>query len=259
MIRNSINGLVYYTFENLQGYPLSHAVFTRIGGHSQPPFAALNVGLRVGDDPQLVETNEQAILEVWGLARQQVVTGRQVHGSHVVVAGPDDGGKIFPSTDGLATAAGEVVLFLRFADCVPIFLYDPRWPAVALGHVGWRGVAAGLPQQLVRAMVNAFSSQPEEVIAALGPAIGPCCYPVGEEVIALIKPAVPDWQKAVQSRNGATYLDLWGAISLQLREMGVDKIEVGDLCTAEHTDEFFSHRAERGRTGRFAALTWLGG
>lgn len=257
MIRNSAGSLVYYTFPSLEDLGLGHAVVTRHGGTSQPPFAGLNVGHSVGDDPEKVDTNHRLIFNHWGLDRERVVTARQVHGHMVAVVGRQDGGKVIPDSDALATAERGLALLLRFADCVPILLYDPGHRAFALGHAGWRGIAAGLAPRMVRTMAAALGSDPKQLVAALGPAIGPCCYQVGEEVIAAIQPAVPEWEMAVEKRNGTFYLDMWAAIARQLRAEGVRQVEVGGICTADNTEHFFSYRREKGRTGRFATLAWL--
>lgn len=257
MIRHEAHGLVYYTFPSLEGEGIAHAVLTRKGGKSQPPYGGLNVGHRVGDNPQVVEANHRLILEHLGLKPQNLVTAHQVHGSAVAIIGHKHGGSIIPATDGLVTAQSGILLMLRFADCVPIFLYDPRHHTLALGHAGWRGIAAGLARSMVQAMSREMGSDPREIIAALGPAAGACCYTVGEEVIDSIKLSVPHWEKAVDRRNGAFYLDMWHSISLQLGGSGVSSIEISSICTAMNTEEFFSHRGEKGRTGRFACLAWL--
>lgn len=257
MIRHKSRGLVYYTLSALERKGVAHAVVTRLGGGSQSPFSGLNVGHALGDDPQIVQANHHLIFDHWGLQPQEVVTARQVHGHGVAVVGSGDGGRIISATDSLVTADPGVVLLLRFADCVPVFLYDPHHHALALGHAGWRGIVVGLAQSMVHTMSAELHSDPPEIIAALGPAVGPCCYNVGEEVIAGIESRVPHWERAVERRNGAFYLDMWQALQLQLAESGVTTVETGNICTADNTQEFFSHRREKGRTGRFASLAWL--
>jgi YfiH family protein len=187
-----------------------------------------------------------------------VVTARQVHGNRVAVVGTRDGGSVMPQTDALVTGEEGVTLMLRFADCLPILLYDARKRVVGLGHAGWRGTAAAVASRMVLTMIDAFGSDPSDVLAGLGPAIGPCCYEVGDEVVRAIKPALPRWQDAVRPfGNGLFSFDLWEANRQQLRDRGVRHIETGGLCTACHADEFFSHRAEKGKTGRFATLIGL--
>jgi YfiH family protein len=148
-----------------------------------------------------------------------------------------------------------VNLMLRFADCLPIFLYDPKRRAIGLGHAGWRGTARGLGTHMVSAMVECLGIKPAETIACLGPAIGPCCYEVGPEVAESVKLSLSDWDGSLLPLGDNRFsLDLWEANRQQLSEAGIRQIETSRMCTACHTDEFFSHRAERGSTGRFAAV-----
>jgi YfiH family protein len=256
MIRSEAEGIPYYSFEALAEHrQLLHAVFTRLGGVSAAPYQALNVGHSVGDEPTAVEANHNIIYRILELSSAQVVTARQVHGNHVAVVDEQNAGHVIPDTDGLVTAVPGVPLLLRFADCLPILLFDPERQVVALGHAGWRGTAAALASQMIHTMRDSFGSNPENLIAALGPAIGPCCYQVGEEVIHAVRPTLQDWQAAIRhSADSQWSLDLWEANRQHLMSEGVRRIETGRICTACHADEFFSHRADRGTTGRFAAL-----
>ncbi|MBI3287355.1 MAG: laccase domain-containing protein [Chloroflexi bacterium] len=149
MRRYSSDGLSWYTFQALEPHPLRHAVFTRRGGHSAGRFASLNVGHSVGDDPAAVDSNHRLICQALGLSPHRTVTGRQVHGHGVAVVDEAQAGQALPATDGLVTAVAGLALLLRFADCVPIFLYDPVRRAVGLGHAGWRGTIARLSQELL--------------------------------------------------------------------------------------------------------------
>ncbi len=146
---------------------------------------------------------------------------------------------------------------LRFADCLPILLYDPQKRVIGLGHAGWRGTVGLLAQRLAETMREEFGCHLSRVRAGLGPAIGPCCYSVGEEVGEAVQAVLPDSSGAVVERADGIYLDLWEANLWQLRQLGIQGIEVGKICTACNTAEFFSHRAEGERTGRFAVLMFL--
>jgi hypothetical protein len=147
---------------------------------------------------------------------------------------------------------------LRFADCQPVVLYDPVHHAVGLIHAGWRGVAQGIVRRGVEAMADAYDSQPRDLLAGLGPAIGPCCYTVGHEVAAAMGYALPDWRQVMKLVGDDRWsLDLSAANAQQLAAAGVARVEEAHLCTACRSDEFFSHRAEDGRTGRFAAVVVL--
>ncbi|MCD6289512.1 MAG: peptidoglycan editing factor PgeF [Anaerolineae bacterium] len=259
MIRRNVNGVVLYQFESLVGYPrLRHAVSTRLGGVSTPPFASLNLTMVGGDDPGRVDENHRRLCTAVGISPSDLVSPQQVHRDQVVRVGREDRGRVVPGCDGLITDEPGVALLLRFADCVPLIVYDPVHHAVGVAHAGWRGTVRGIATALVSAMQREFHSRPEELIAGIGPSIGPCCYEVGLDVVQLVR-ATLDTSNGVVSRwpNGAYHLDLWAANDKLLTQAGVRHIEVAGLCTACHTDEFYSHRAERGRTGRHGALAYL--
>jgi YfiH family protein len=256
MIRSEAKGIPYYSFGALGEYEqIVHAVFTRLGGVSIPPYRALNVGHSVGDDQVAVEANHEIICRALEVSRAEVVTAWQVHGNHIAIVDEGDVGQVMPQTDALITGVPGVHLFLRFADCLPIFLFDPERQVVALGHAGWRGTAAAIASRMVQAMTDSFGTDPKHLIASLGPAIGPCCYRVGEEVTRAIGPTIQDQRAAIRHLGDSSYsLDLWEANRQQLVGAGVNDVEAARICTACHADEFFSHRADRGVTGRFAAL-----
>ena len=258
MIRLEDGGLRRYVFESWDEGTI-HGVFTRLGGTSRGAFASLNVGHTVGDDPSSVEANHQAIYRALRIRAQGVVTAHQVHGDRVAVVSPPDGGKVLPDTDGLVTDVPGLFLMLRFADCVPVFLYAPRQRAIGLAHAGWRGTVKSIAAKTVRLMASAFGCDPGEMHAGLGPAIGPCCLEVGPDVVALFNAAFesPDEFLSRPEPNGKAHLDLWLANALQLREAGVTRIEMGKVCTCCHRQEFFSHRGEKGHTGRFAGVIGL--
>jgi YfiH family protein len=256
MILHEASGIPYYSFAALLYHSeIMHAVFTRRGGVSRSPFAELNVGHLVGDDPDAVEANHRLIYETLGLCADQFVTAAQVHSSRVAVVDASHIGKVLPETDALVTGISGVNLMLRFADCLPILLYDPESGATGLGHAGWRGTARGLARRMVSAMVQYLRINPAETIACLGPAIGPCCYEVGPEVVQFVKGSLESWDGSLLPRADDRFaLDLCEANRQQLLEAGIRQIEASRMCTACHTDEFYSHRAERGATGRFAAV-----
>jgi YfiH family protein len=144
---------------------------------------------------------------------------------------------------------------LRFADCTPVLLHDPVRRVVGLAHGGWRGIAAGVARRAVQAMRDAYGCRPADIVAGIGPAIGPCCYEVGEDVAGAIGRAFPGAPGLLSPRpNGRWHLDLWSAARLQLVGAGVRRVHVAGVCTACRTDEWYSHRAERGRTGRHAVV-----
>ncbi len=257
MLRQNGTSLTTYHFETLALDGLVHAVFTRLGGISSPPFDTLNVGHGVGDEPGAVATNHARIYAHLSLGADQVATPVQVHSSRVAAVTVEDVGTELPNTDGLVTNIPGVALLLRFADCQPILLYDPVVHALGLIHAGWRGVAQAIARRAVETMQETFGSRPQDLIAGLGPAIGPCCYTVGHNVASAMGYVLPDWHQAMRQEEDGWHLDLSAANAQQLAAAGVPKIEQAHLCTACHNDIFFSHRADAGRTGRFAVVAYL--
>jgi len=260
MQRTTFRSLVYYRFHNLSAYPeLAHGIFTRRGGQSQSPWASLNTGHSVGDDPDAVEINHRLICEALGFSVADLVSPHQVHGANVAVVGVQDRGQVIEETDALITDQPGGLLMLRFADCTPVWMYDPVHRAIGLAHAGWRGTAAGTVRETVQAMASAFGTHPRDVLAGIGPAIGPCCYEVGPDVARAISETFPEMASQVLEARGETkwHLDLWTANCEHLRRAGVTQVEVAGVCTACHTDEWYSHRAEHGRTGRIGALLGL--
>ncbi len=258
MIRECIDGIVLYRFREPSGAKrLNHAVLTRIGGVSQTPFATLNLGHTVGDDLAAVEENHRRALGALGLIPGEVVSPYQVHGARVGIVGQAHLGAVQPATDALVTGVPSVPLLMRFGDCAPILFFDPVRRVIGMAHAGWRGVVAGSVGATVRAMVERLNCVPGDIWAGIGPTIGPCCYEVGLEVVEAVEAACPAGSDVLHYVDEQLHLDLPAAVQAQLCAAGVRQIESANLCTACHVDEFFSHRAERGRTGRFGIVMEL--
>jgi polyphenol oxidase len=257
--RREDNGLVFYQFETLAtGSDLIHGVFTRLGGVSKPPFATLNLGRGVPDEPSAIDENYRRICATLGLDRSSLVTGYQTHSEHVVIVDDAMAGQLLPATDALITRSPRVALTLRFADCVPILLFDPVQRAIGIVHAGWKGTLSRIAGKTAEAMAASFGSRPSDLIAGIGPSIGPCCYEVGEDVRRLVSATFVRTDDLLQPRPGdRVHLDLWAANRRVLEDAGVQHIESGALCTSCHRHEFFSHRGEAGVTGRFGAFLAL--
>lgn len=254
MQRIEAEGLVYYRFESI---PARHGIFTRAGGMSAAPWNSLNLGGNVGDDPLAVRENHRRMYAALGVNGDRASTVWQVHSADVVyAAGPVPGRRWLAAADAMMTDQPDTPLAMRFADCTPILVCDTRRGAVGMAHAGWRGTVQGISGELVRAMIEAFGSRPADLVAGIGPSIGPEHYQVGEEVVEAVKAhfGATDGLIARNPDDGTAYLDLWAANRLDLERAGVAQVEVAGLSTAAHTSEFYSHRAEKGRTGRFGAV-----
>jgi hypothetical protein len=259
MLRNLRNGTFFYQSERLvQFQNLAHGVTTRHGGISPAPFDTLNLSAHVGDSPERVQENLRRVHAALGLDRAGTVDAAQAQADRVAHVTANERGTRIQGVDGLITNERGINLLLRFADCVPILLYDPAHHAIGLAHAGWRGTVSKVVTNTVRAMQTTFGTQAQDLIACIGPSIGPCCYEIGGDVRARVETAFPEASALLLPQNGATHLDLWQANAVQLRALGVRDIEIAAVCTADHTHDFYSWRRENAMTGRFAALIALG-
>lgn len=224
--------------------PYAVAFTTREGGVSEGPFRSLNLGLMTADRPEDVEENRRRALEALGGDAAALALNRQVHGAGVVLARAGSRGE--QEGDALWTEERGVPLGALTADCVPVALVRTAGerPALAVVHAGWRGLLAGV----VGAAVSTLGGT---VAAAVGPAIGACCYEVGEDVAAPLRSAFG----ADAVRAGRADLPL--AAEQALRAAGVARVDRLGGCTACDA-RFFSHRRDRGLTGRQGVLGLLG-
>ncbi len=259
MKQHTADRLAFYQFEGLSDYAdLYHGVFTRAGGVSRVPFESLNLSRSVGDDPESVRENNRRMLAVFDVTPGQAATAWLVHGKAVAVMTPADAGTYRSGVDAMITRARGLALTMRFADCVPILFHDPVQRAIGLAHAGWRGIAENVIAATVAALREQFGSQPRNLWAGIGPCIGVDRYRVGPEVVAQVAAACPPQAPIVRAQpDGSMHLDLNAAVTAQLRACGVEHVEDSRLCTASRTDEWFSHRAENGKTGRFGIVLGL--
>ncbi len=252
------NGIRYYTFD-IFPRTVTQAVFTRQGGVSPAPWTSLNVGGTVGDDLERVRENRVRSFSALGRTLESLFDVWQVHSADVVFAdAPRPVHEDHHKADIILTNKPNVTLYMRFADCVPILFHDPKKDVVGITHAGWLGTVRGACIATVNAMRERYGSKPENIMAAIGPSIGVDHYEVGPDVVSQVEQAFGDDAKnVIEFRNGKTYFDLWNANRIQLEKSGVKQIEVSGLCTACHLDDWYSHRAEKGKTGRFGALIAL--
>lgn len=251
---------------------LRHGFSRRAGGVSEAYCAGrngeLNLGLTAEDDPARVRENRARLLRAVGgrdWRGGEIALVRQIHSAEVrvVAAGErmaDADGKALHEADGLITAARGVMLGVQAADCVPVLVADVRRRTAGAFHAGWRGTAAGIVGKGLAAMRQEFGSDSEDLLVAVGPAIGPCCYAVGGELVETFSRRFGYGQDLFQERQGSVYLDLWEANRRQALEAGVPaaQITVVGECTAcfrvGGERAYFSHRANKGRTGRGMGL-----
>lgn len=233
---------------------LFHFISGRAGGLSSAPYDTLNLGLHTADEPANIRGNRERLYAAAGVPPNRVASCMQVHGNNVIVVG--DGTEHPPEGDGLATAVSGLLLMLMMADCVPVIIYDPRSHAAGVAHAGWRGTVTRVVERLVQKMVDDLGCRPASLLAGIGPSIGPCCYEVGEDVIARVRSELPNADSLLDlhAHGSKAQFDLWQANWEQLLRSGVpsEQIETAEICTKCHCDEFFSDRARR-PSGRFGA------
>ena len=256
------NGVVAYAFESFACLPLQAHVSARHGGVSPEPWHSLNFSYSRGDARARVLENFARFCAALGRDPAQPVRTHQVHSTNVAQVGWEDAGVRQERCDALITNAVGLPLFLVFADCVPLVMYDPAHHALGACHAGWRGTVDGIASATLGAMTAAYETVAADVHVGIGPSIGPESYEVGEEVIERAISALPGGEKYLRSRmvdQANPLFDLWQANIDQLTAEGVPEgqIELSGIDTAGRTDEFFSHRAEKGRCGLFGLLTWL--
>lgn len=255
---NEQGGIRYFTSEI---FPESviHGVISRRGGISPAPWDSLNVGGTVGDSQTRVQENRSRTFAALGRDLGSLFDVWQIHSADVVCAdAPRDPDQELTQADIILTDRPDVTLFMRFADCVPIMLHDPRRNVIGIAHAGWLGTVRAVSKVAVNTMISRYGSDPADILAAIGPSIGPDHYQVGPDVTLQIQEAFgPEGADLIRTRRRRTYLDLWAANALQLRSVGVEKIEISEICTACNLEDWYSHRAEKGKTGRFGALMAL--
>ncbi|HEY6910932.1 MAG TPA: peptidoglycan editing factor PgeF [Myxococcales bacterium] len=233
-----------------------HGFSLREGGVSGGPFSSLNLGGSVGDSEEAVRENHRLLQQAAGLGAE-IATARQVHGDRIV---DDRGREVLAPTEPQAEGAdgvvalGEGAVGVRVADCVPVLLHAGQ--GVAAVHSGWRGARLSIAARGVRALQHAAGADPARMLAAIGPCIGRCCYEVSPELAAAFRALFGEGAADDPAKIPRPHLDLRFGVERSLREAGVpaERIEQVEGCTSCDTGAFFSHRRDKGRTGRHLAF-----
>jgi YfiH family protein len=257
MQRHDEKGLTYFTFADLSSHAGTvHGIFSREGGVSSGAFHSLNASTAVGDHPENVRENLRRAADVLGVDLEMVFKPRLVHGDsvHYLDVGPDT--DRHPEADAVITDLPGVLLVMTPADCAVVMFYDPRHSAIGMAHAGWKGIVAEIARKTIDAMVANYESQPDELLVAIGPSVGPCHY-------RLVEPAqksMPTWAPYLEElEDGRTAIDLPGMLIDQLLDAGIEgqHLEVDRRCTACNVDTFFSFWVDKPVTGRMAVAFGL--
>jgi YfiH family protein len=229
-----------------------------LGGVAAHFFTARDLGLH--GSAGTIERGYDAIAAAIGVTRDNLAQARQVHGANVHEVWSRSRETPTPDADILISRDPSAAVAVRVADCVPLLMADPRSGAVAAAHAGWRGMAAGVPRLTVMELVSTFGASRSELLAAVGPSIGPCCYEVGDELPGVFRAAAHTAAELARwftrRPNGRWRLDLWEASRDQLARAGVkpSHVYVSGLCTSCHRDAFYSYRADGPGTGRMLGV-----
>ena len=255
------NGPVALSVKKAERYQAIMAFSLRNGGYSPTPFKSLNFSKGRGDQPENVRLNHALLAERVGIDVDGIASCRQVHGDDVEIV--DTVYEVPPQADAIVTAVPGIYPAIKTADCLPILLLDPVNRVAAAIHAGWRGTVLRISRKVLRMMKSNFGTNPADLLAGLGPAIGPCCYEVDEVVLEPFKQNVPqaeDFIVKVESKgidSPSLRLDLVGANRFELIQEGVSSqnIHSANLCTSCNPNLFFSYRRDGAYSGRHIALT----
>ncbi|WP_172249808.1 peptidoglycan editing factor PgeF [Saccharibacillus deserti] len=273
--RSAENGAEIFDIEPWRHFGNVSAGFTgRKGGVSEGIYGQLNCALHVGDNPAHVAENRARVAEAAGFRFEDWTSGEQVHLAEIAIVTEKDRGRgrldresAFPDTDGLLTNVPGVLLTSFYADCTPLYFYDPVRQVAGLAHAGWKGTVAEIARRMTEKMTGHYGSRPTDILAAIGPCIGESRYEVDEAVLDRVRVllekepgndscSLSDFSK--DRGGGKALLNLKELNRHLMIRSGIrpESIACTGWCTSSRTDLFFSHRQEKGRTGRMAS--WIG-
>ena len=266
-LRAHVQGdLVYYTFPQIEAIPfVRHGFSTRLGGVSEGIFSSMNLSFTRGDDPQRVRENFERFCAAIGGSAEQVVISAQEHHTAIRNVTREDAGRGvtrdrgWTDVDGLLTDEPGVILCTQYADCVPLFFVDPVKRVVGTSHSGWKGTVARIGAVTVERMCRDYGCRPEDILAGIGPSIGPCCFEVDTPVYEAFS-QMDLWEEGFVRHRGEKHdLALWSVNRKVLEQAGLlpEHITVTDVCTRCYPEVFWSHRATGGNRGSLAAFIAL--
>lgn len=237
-----------------------HCFTSSLGGASRGKIKGLNLGFRVGDNVNSVIENYRLVANDMGFDIEQCVLSKQTHTNNIRIVTKEDCGKgvvrasDIEDTDGLVTNIANVPLVIFAADCIPILLYDSKNRVAAAVHAGWRGSVAGITSKCVSLMISEFNCNVNNIVAAIGPSIGPCCFEFGDEAVIYFKD-----KYYIRKDNGKYHIDLWSYNCDLLIDVGINpkNIDISGICTMCNNDKFYSYRTHKESTGRQAAIIMI--
>lgn len=264
---NENKGVTYLTYPAFEKFPeFYHGFSTRLGGVSKGIYSSMNLSFTRGDEEEAVLENYRRIADAIGFSMEGIVCSDQTHTVHIRQVTEADKGKgvlqkkDYADIDGLITNVPGITLTTFYADCVPLFFLDPVNKAAGLAHSGWRGTVDRMGEKMVKAMRDAFGSEPENLYAGIGPSICQDCYEVSADVADRFRQEFQGYEEDAgllyKTKPGKYQLNLWKANEIVLTEAGIlrEHISFPGICTCCNPEFLFSHRASRGKRGNLCAF-----
>ena len=247
--------LTFLTSETLEFYGIKHGFFMRHGGTSPFPWKSLNMATSVGDTRENVIENRKRIADSLQISQFNFYDLWQVHSKDVVIADkPRPKGESHIQADAIVTNKNNVALLMQFADCVPMMFYDPKRNVIASAHAGWKGTLSGIAIETIKVMMEKYKCEPKNIISVIGPSICSEHYQIGDDVASKVKSVFTHEEKVLTFINGKIFMDLPAANKSILEKLGIINIETMEICTFCNKEDWFTHRGESGKTGRFASV-----
>lgn len=264
---NENKGVTYLTYPAFEKFPeFYHGFSTRLGGVSKGIYSSMNLSFTRGDEEEAVLENYRRIADAIGFSMEGIVCSDQTHTVHIRQVTEADKGKgvlqkkDYTDIDGLITNVPGITLTTFYADCVPLFFLDPVNKAAGLAHSGWRGTVGRMGEKMVKAMKDAFGSEPENLYAGIGPSICQDCYEVSADVADRFREEFQGYEEDAgllyKTKPGKYQLNLWKANEIVLKEAGIlrEHISFPGICTCCNPEFLFSHRASQGKRGNLCAF-----
>ncbi len=263
---NNYNEVRYINIPDWAEMGVMTAFTARSGGFSQDEFYSLNMGLHVGDDKDRVIRNRELVLKGLNSALANIVCGEQVHGTEVAVINKEDIGKgaydfstALKGIDAMVTNVPHLFLATFYADCYPLYLFDPSKRVIGIAHSGWKGTMGRIGAITAQTMRDKFGTDIEDLLIFIGPGIGKCCFEINAELASKVQKEFKQLNNILTEDKKGFFWDLENTNRQVLLQMGIkeDHIITSNLCTSCHINDFYSYRRDKGQTGRMAAIIGL--
>jgi hypothetical protein len=259
-------GISYITIPEWADMGALAALSARSGGISYMPFDSLNMGLHVGDNPHHVIENRKRFMLATGGQLEQMVCCQQVHGDRIKLINHSHAGlgakemkTAIGDSDAMITNVPGIFLTTFYADCIPVYFFDPVKRVVALAHSGWKGTMLRIAEKTLQSMTEEYKCKPKDIRSFIGPGIGSCCFAIDGSLADKAIREFDSLSDIIRYNNGKQYWDLPATIYQCLIKAGIENnhLNICPLCTCCNADYFYSFRRDKGNTGRMGAVITL--